>query len=116
MTDALQQLASTPVPDFSECSEEGNGAPRLDSALYLRRWLLDLQLKVQANEVAKHRMLKDALHAHVQEAFGEQLECLVSMAATDLYEKLMANNCAVPDDELEQEEPLPSDFPKPDPE
>lgn len=101
----ISAIANTPLPDGYD-----------ESALYLRRFILNAQQSVLANEVAKHRMLKDALHAHVQVAFGEQLESLVSMAATDLYEKLMANNCAVPDDELEQEEPLPSDFPKPDPE
>ena len=84
----LKELLATSTPDLSECSEDGNGAPRLDSAIYLKKWLLDLQLKVKAADVERHRMLKSAIHALVTTAFGEQIECLVDEAAGQIYEKL----------------------------
>lgn len=77
MTPAMQQLLNTPKPEGFDTK-----------ALYLRRWLLDLQLEVNAAQAARHRQLRDALHLHVAETMQEAIDSLIEVAADELYEKL----------------------------
>lgn len=98
----ITAIANTPLPLGYEPED-----------LLLRRFILNAQQSVSANNVKRHRMLKDALHAHVQTAFGEAIDSLVAIAADELYTRLTAKGCAVPD-EFEADEPdgsLPLDLP-----
>lgn len=114
---ASVQLASTPLPDIHNTVEgvQPGELPSTDAAIYLRHWLLNCQLAVKANEVAKRRQLKDALHAHIRETMGEALEALIDEATDGLMEKLRC--CEIPDDfEADTPDNLPLDFPAPEPE
>ena len=111
---ASLSLASTPLPDLTD-TVEGHlpgTVPDTNAAIYLRQFLLNCQQAVKANEVARHQMLKDQLHALVMEQFGEALDSLVAVAADELYSRL----CAVPDEEIEEDTPDPGDFDLPAPE
>ncbi len=101
---ASVSLSSTKLPLYDH-SPEG---------VYLRQFLLNSGLAVKANEVKRHQMLKDAIHALIRERFGEALDAMAEDAAHTLYERL----CSCPDDELEADEPdgsLPLDLPGPTP-
>jgi len=98
---ASPAYAATKLPLYDQSNE----------AIYLRQFILNCQLAVKANEVKKHRMLKDAIHAHIQTCFGEAMDAMVDDAAHALYEKL----CACPEDELEADSPDPYDLDLPPP-
>lgn len=116
---ASVQLASTPLPDIHNTVEgiQPGELPSTDAAIYLRAFLLNCQQAVKANEVAKRRQLKDALHAHIQEAFGEALDALIDEATDTLYEKLKTDPAEEwPEQEADTPDNLPLDFPAPEPE
>jgi hypothetical protein len=97
---AMRQLAATPLPVGFD-----------DGALYLRRWLLDLREQVKANDVEKHRMLRQAIHQHIEREFHESLAAMVEDATNGLYDRL----CAIPDEfEADDTDDLPLDLPAPD--
>ena len=96
----ISAIANTPLPDGYD-----------ESALYLRRFILNAQQSVKANDVIRHQLLKDALHQMIAERFHGTLEAMVEDCAHGLY-KL----CACPEDELEADTPdgdLPLDLPGP---
>lgn len=95
----IPAIANTPLPDGYD-----------ESALCLRRFILNAQQSVKANDVIRHRLLKDALHQMIAEQFGDALDAMIEDAAHGLYEKL----CSCPEDEQEADEPdgyLPLDLP-----
>jgi hypothetical protein len=96
----IPDIANTPLPEGYEPED-----------LFLRRFILNAQQSVSANEVAKYRLLKDHLHAHVQEQFGAAIGSLIDMATDELYTRL----CSVPDDEQECDSPDPYDLDLPPP-
>lgn len=103
---ASPALAATPLPEGHDTS-----------ALYLRTFLLNCQLAVKANEVARHQMLKNQLHAFVAERFGDALDAMVEDAAIALYDRLTAKEESEDEwPEQEADEPdgsLPLDLPGP---
>ena len=109
-------LTVSEMVDAEDDSETREDGLTMKAALYYNQFILNSQLAVKARDVERHRMLKEALHAHVRTVFDERLNGLIDEATDELYQQMMAPAPDPEPDEWEWEADTPEglDLPPPD--